>query len=47
MKTVEEWNQVHPPELIVVMSMFPDKSITLFGQAVRDKDTVRERDGIF
>lgn len=49
-ETVEEWNQVsvawHPPELIVVMSVFLDKPVTLFAQVVWD-DTMREGDGIF
>ena len=37
----------NPLELIVVMSMFPDKAITLFVPAVRDKDVLRDHDGIF
>jgi len=47
-KTVEEWNQAsvaHPPGLIVVMSMFLGKPITLFAQVVCD-NTIQEDDGI-
>ena len=40
-KTPEEWNQVseHPPELIVMMSMFLDKHITLFTQSLSETRT--------